>query len=450
MSGVMRRPAGAMHPRGAARGRDRSTGLVVLGALAAVLLLGCADATAPAPTNAAAASRASAGFPTALATPGWNAAGRALVASHALTAIAAIRIYALVSVAQYGAVVAADDAMGNATLAARAPADGFGPGGRSRFEAERGAVAGASVQVLSYMFPEAAAMLEQRLAAEGEAGPGNVHPQFTRGVAIGRAMGDVMVARAKTDHYGDPFTGSFAPGVARWTPNPLPPPAVGTAPPLGPLFGLVQPYFMTRGSQFRPAVGPPMPPAVPSPNEPFTIALTEVQTLAAGRTPAQLALSQYWNFGAGTPTPLGHWDEVGEGYVAERGLGEREAAHVLALTNAAAMDAAIGCWDAKYFFLFFRPWQADPTITTPIGKPNHPSFPSGHSCVSASVATVLASFFPEHATELDALVAEAGLSRILAGIHYRFDVTAGQALGRAVAANALAYDGARGLLSAVR
>jgi membrane-associated phospholipid phosphatase len=141
---------------------------------------------------------------------------------------------------------------------------------------------------------------------------------------------------------------------------------------------------------------------------------------------------------------------IAEGLIAESSLGEREATHVLALANAATMDAAIGCWDAKYHFVFFRPWQADPTITTPIGRPNHPSFPSGHSCLSAAAASVLESFFPERAATLDALVAEAGESRILGGLHYRFDVTAGQTLGRAVAANAIAYDGARGLLAAVR
>jgi hypothetical protein len=415
-------------------------------------VLGGADATAPArpPTaDAAAASRASAGFPTALASPGWNAQARGLVASNNLSPIAAARVYALVSMAQYGGVVAAGATSDAATLVAQG--DGFGPGGRSRFEAERGAVAGASAQVLSFLFPAAAATLEQRLTSEGEAGPGNVHPAFTRGVAAGRAMGDVMIAWAKTDRFTAPFdpTGKFPPGFARWTPNPAPP--GGTAPPIaGPLLGLVQPYFMTSGDQFRPAVGPPMPPAVPNAADPFTIALNEVRTFAAGRTPEQLALSQFWNFGAFTETPPGHWEVIAEGLIADNALGEREATHVLALANAATMDAAIGCWDAKFHFLFFRPWQADPTITTPIGKPNHPSFPSGHSCLSAAAATVLERFFPEHAADLDALVAEAGLSRIIGGLHFRFDVTAGQTLGRAVGANAIAYDEARGLLTAVR
>ena len=51
---------------------------------------------------------------------------------------------------------------------------------------------------------------------------------------------------------------------------------------------------------------------------------------------------------------------------------------------------------------------------------------------------------------MDAQLADAGLSRIYAGIHYRFDIVAGQALGRNVARWARAFDEQNGLLSAVR
>ena len=41
---------------------------------------------------------------------------------------------------------------------------------------------------------------------------------------------------------------------------------------------------------------------------------------------------------------------------------------------------------------------------------------------------------------LHAIAAEIGLSRIYAGVHYRFDIAAGDALGEAVAGLALARD----------
>ncbi len=56
------------------------------------------------------------------------------------------------------------------------------------------------------------------------------------------------------------------------------------------------------------------------------------------------------------------------------------------------------------------------------------------------MATILATNFPAERERLDALAFEAGISRIYAGIHYRFDTTAGFALGRAIAAWALAHD----------
>jgi hypothetical protein len=62
---------------------------------------------------------------------------------------------------------------------------------------------------------------------------------------------------------------------------------------------------------------------------------------------------------------------------------------------------------------------------------------------------VIADRFPAHAAELERMVAEAGMSRIYGGLHFFFDVAAGQELGREAAAWAIAYDDAHGLLSTV-
>ena len=51
---------------------------------------------------------------------------------------------------------------------------------------------------------------------------------------------------------------------------------------------------------------------------------------------------------------------------------------------------------------------------------------------------ILGYLFPRDAAALAALGEEAGESRIWAGIHYRADVTAGAALGRAVAEKVIA------------
>ena len=48
--------------------------------------------------------------------------------------------------------------------------------------------------------------------------------------------------------------------------------------------------------------------------------------------------------------------------------------------------------------------------------------------------------FPEDADRLEAAAQEASLSRLYGGIHHRFDMMAGLALGRKVAAKAMAAD----------
>lgn len=363
---------------------------------------------------------------TAVVTPssiGWQQEARALAAGANMSPLAAARVYAAAGVAQYRAVVETRDAESDGPL----PDYSVGAGGRSALEARRGAVAGASATVLSFFFPAAAAALEQRVESEGYALPGDVHPHFTRGVAIGRAIGAAMVNRVKADRFTTPWTGTVPTGPGKWIAN-------GT--PAGATFGGVTPYFMTSGAQFRPAP----PPAFES--DAFNADLAEIATLSANRTDAQRTSALYWNLPTGTHTPVGYWNAVAAGYIESRDMDERAATRVFALTNAAMMDALIGCWEAKYHYWTLRPSQANPQITLTFGLPNHPSYPSGHSCVSAAAATVLSNVFPERTAELQHWVAEAGLSRMYAGIHYRFDITAGADLGSAVAQWAVSHEGA--------
>ena len=100
----------------------------------------------------------------------------------------------------------------------------------------------------------------------------------------------------------------------------------------------------------------------------------------------------------------------------------------------ALMDAGIACWDTKFHYGLLRPWQADPTVRTPVGRPNFPSYTSAHACFSGAGASLLAALFPDQRRQLDVRAEEAAVSRIYGGIHYRFDADAGQAQGRAIAA----------------
>ena len=244
-----------------------------------------------------------------------------------------------------------------------------------------------------------------------------------------------MTDWAKTDHFTDPWTGTVPTGPGAWKSN---------GPPVGAVLGAVAPYFLTSASQFRPAP----PPAFGSPA--FLTALDEIKSLSATRTSEQLEIARYWNFPGGTSTPPGYWNQVAGIYVQQSRLNERGAVHVYAVMSAAAMDALISCWEAKYFYWVLRPVQVEPTITLPIGLPNHPSYPSGHSCMSSAATTVLAHFFPTHTSELKSQLTQLGLSRMYAGIHYRFDISAGEELGASLAQFALSVDQKQGLLAKIR
>jgi hypothetical protein len=193
---------------------------------------------------------------------------------------------------------------------------------------------------------------------------------------------------------------------------------------------------MESGDQFRP--GPP--PAFGTPE--FLAALEEVRHFSDNRTADQLRIAKFWAM----PTVAAFWNAEASNRIVRYHLNERRAAYVLAIMHMAAMDANIACHDAKYTYWLIRPYRADSAITTPIPRPNHPSYPSNHACMSGASAYVLGALFPADAERLAAMADEAGESRLYAGIHYRFDKNAGLGIGRQVADLALSrgVDGAHG------
>ncbi len=389
----------------------------ILAAAGLLAVVACSDEQLP-----TAPSRAILAGPAASAILDWNAQARSLVAANRLSPLAAGRVHAALGMAQYAAV----QSIANPDFTQLA-GGGYGAGGRALFEARRGAVAGASAEVLAFFFPAAASALDQAAADMGEAGAGGVHPEFKRGVASGRTAAAAVIEHCRHDGFTTPWQGPAPTGAGIWIPNSLPP-AGGT-------LGSVTTYFLTSGSQFRPAAPPAFGSAA------FNAAVQEVEFITQNRTAQQLAIARAWDYAAGTPTPVGYWNSKAGEYIEQNGLDDAAAARVFGLMHAAMFDAAIGCWDAKYYYWTIRPYQASTGVALALGAPNHPSYPSGHSCASSSAARILTHFFPDRAGDLDALVTEAGLSRVYAGIHFMFDVTAGQQLGRAVADWAIANSG---------
>jgi membrane-associated phospholipid phosphatase len=395
--------------------RKRARFAATIGAFALVSACASDQPGIAGPSSIGDASRG--GVPAAvLASPGWQEMARILVAGANLNALAAGRAYPLLGVAQYIAVQRAEEAQGTI---------------RERPETDRGAVAGASVAVLSYLFPTKVESLEEMVKQQLNTPSAQSHAAFATGEAIGRAVGAEMVARGTADGFGTANAAIAPLGLGFWTSSTTP--ATLTAG--GQLPGMAR-WFLTSANQFRP--GPP--PTFGSTE--FNAALAEIRQISDTRTDQQIQIATFWAFNPGTATPPGFWLDQASKEVAAHRLSEREATHVFALVSSTMADALVGCWDAKLTYWFIRPWNADAGITTlaAVGRPNHPSYPSGHSCVSSSAAEVLSMFFPERRADLSAMVTEAGLSRMYAGIHYRFDIEAGQKLGRSVALFAIAAD----------
>ena len=102
------------------------------------------------------------------------------------------------------------------------------------------------------------------------------------------------------------------------------------------------------------------------------------------------------------------WNAVARDLVARNDLDAAESARLFAMTNLSGADAAINCWNDKYHFDFWRPFQAirrageplegnpdtspDPTWTPLISAP-YPDHVSGHMCHDGAHVTVLRMFF---------------------------------------------------------
>jgi membrane-associated phospholipid phosphatase len=370
----------------------------------------------------------------ASATVAWNQIARDLVVKNNTGAIPANRVYTLVSVAQYNAIVAAEDAAQDRRRGGYRRNPGIlGPrgsvAGRDPIHpSDAAAVAGASAAVLTFIYPGEAAFLENKVEEQqSEPGwPGNQSEDFPSGEQIGRTVAAGVIARARTDRFFAPFTGTVPVCPGCWLPVPTPP--------VFATLGQAQTFFLTSGDQFR----PPAPPAFGSPE--FLGGLAEVRQISDTRTLVQDSIAKFWAFQTGTISPLGYWNLVASDLIVRHRLDERRAAHTLALMNMAAYDAIIASHEAKYFYWLIRPTQADPLITLSIALPSFPSYPSNHAAVSAAATTVLSAVFPRARRTLTAAADEAAISRLFGGIHYRFDCDAGLVLGRTIGQYALDHD----------
>ncbi|TLV02349.1 phosphatase PAP2 family protein [Dyadobacter luticola] len=297
------------------------------------------------------------------------------------------------------------------------------------YPSEDAVVAEASVTVLKAMFPGEVPYLEEKLAEHKNsrmwAGM-NVESDIKAGADLGKAVAAKVMARAKTDGMSAAnnqaktaemiATAKSIGTTVPWVSQEFPP-----RPPMLPTYGFVLPWNFS--AETVPTLRPGPPPALGSAE--FKKNMDELLDIAANQTREQARVANFWSDGVGSYTPPGHWHRKGANLCKENNFSEVRTARTLALLGTTMQDAGICCWDAKYYYYYPRPNQVSKRIKTSVGLPNFPSYTSGHSTFSGAAAELLAYIFPNEKQALDAMAAEASVSRIYGLIHYRFDCEAG-------------------------
>jgi PAP2 superfamily len=274
----------------------------------------------------------------------------------------------------------------------------------------------------------------------------------TNGLAVGQQVAAAVIARRANDGRDkNPTVGDLeppAPGPGVWEPDP-------TRPVLGLRLPGIKPLALISASQFR-ADGP-----LALTSQEYAEDLNQVELLGAidssSRTTAQTKQALFW-----TDHDLRMWNDGLLRLAADRGLDLVQTARMLAMAHVAGGDAMIACFDAKYHYWFWRPYQAiaaadtdgnpnttaDPTWQPLATTPNFPEYPSAHACHSTAVVTALVAFFGTdkvsmtldsrvtHTTRrydrLHDIVKDVDWARVLVGFHFRNSDLQGSVLGRKV------------------
>jgi hypothetical protein len=278
------------------------------------------------------------------------------------------------------------------------------------------------------------------------------------GVGIGeRAAADVLAKHAGEIGKLEPYRPVTSPGVY-----------VPTTIPTGWSLGQHKPWFLKSAAQLRP--GPP--PALKS--ELWARDYNEIKSLGSvtstTRTDEQTQIARFW----ATALPDVHIGLVRSVDTAP-GREITRNARLYAAVEAGMSDTEVAVFEAKYFYLFWRPITAIrngdrddnpaterdadwvPLLTTPM----QPEYPCAHCMLAATVATVIraenggnpainlstisntAPGVTRRWTNTDDLVHEVFMARIWAGVHYRNSAEVGQHMGEQVGKLAAAAYGLR-------
>jgi hypothetical protein len=379
----------------------------------------------------------------------WNA-----VAMKALLAVPGapqIRLAAIVHAAVFDAVNGIDRRFTPIHVTSEAP----------RGASRRAAAVYAAYTTLISLFPAQSdtfdAALQTSLAGIAASAAVESSESIARGRVWGEQVANEILAWRSTDGFDPQQTYVPKSGPGYWVPTPpafLPGAFLSLATTL--------PWVIPSPSSFRPA-GPP---ALTSAE--YAADFNEVKEVGAitssVRTADQTAAAQFWS-----ATALTFWNRAATSAALRRHTTLTENARLFALVNVAMADAGISCWDAKYFYEFWRPITAiqmastdgnpdteEQADWTSLGvNPPYPDYTSGHATVSGAAQAVLTAYFGNDMPvsgwseffgdtyvrswpNFSAAADEANLARVWIGIHYRFAVVDARAAANAIGAYVMA------------
>ena len=373
----------------------------------------------------------------------WNAhAAKAIVTVGGQVPPRALIRLAMVHLAIYDAVNAIEGA----------PFEGYASvPAVDRPASEEAATAAAAHDVLVALFPAQVADLDAKYAASLAALPDG--SAKANGIVVGQQAASAILSKRAEDGRDASVIYTPGSGPGTWVPTP---PAFLAA--LAPETPFVQPFALNSASQFRPD------PPFSLTSEDWARDYNEIKALgpAVGslRTPEQTDIARFWS-----DNPPLQWNRAWRALSVAKNLGLADNARYFAMLATASADALIACWDAKYFYNFWRPVTAiragdtdgnsetapDPAWIGLIITPNHPEYPAAHSCFSGASTETLNYLFgtDEVGFSMDSNVAgvvspvrtydrlsdaleEVLDARIYGGMHYRNSTRIGAHVGKQV------------------
>jgi hypothetical protein len=272
------------------------------------------------------------------------------------------------------------------------------------------------------------------------------------GVSVGEAAAAALIAARANDglEANVPYTPGTGPGV--WQPTP---PAF--LPGQTPWLGQMRPFSMTTAADHRPA-GPSS-----LDSEAWKRDYRLIHSLGGAdsslRSINEREIGLFWTEHTGQQYARMF------SYLADaQKLSVKDTARLMAVLWTGFADAAIGCWDGKYKYNFWRPitaiaagganseLQPDSFWLILAATPAHPEYPSGHGCVTGAATTLISGFFGTTAVPLtaDSLAFQDGVhthnfattgdlmdeifwARMYTGFHYYHSMEDGRQLGITVA-----------------